>query len=788
MTRQYASHFAVGARHSIAVAVLAAAGACSNGGATPDAGPVGDAGERDAGVSDANLPPPPDTTPPAFAGIASIRATAPDAAIARWNAATDDRSAQAALIYLIYVATRSGGQDFGTPTLVAGAGGTDATIAGLAPGGSYFVVVRAQDEASNIDTNRVERLVRTPATPDATPPTFAGATGVSAVGDSAIRLTWAPGSDDRTPTPNLRYVAYLATTAGAQDFSNAGATSAEGAPSMEVSGLVSDTTYYAVVRARDDAGNTDQNRVEVSATTAQAPDSTPPTFAGATVMRTVSATDVDLEWAAAADDRSPQAKIEYLAYLATNPGGQAFAAPTATSAPGATSLRVTGLRASSRYWAVVRARDEAGNIDANRVEVAGATLDTTPPTFAGAVSAVSNSPSTMDVSWNAATDNITPAGDLQYLAYLALSPGGQSFAVAYAASQKGWTTLRLLDLKSSTPYYVVVRAQDMAGNLDANVREVSATTLRDLTPPTFAGATAAVAGGTTTVDVTWAAGSDDVSDPDDIVYHAYLATISGAQNYFAPTATSPPGATSLRIGNLAPDNPYYIVVRAQDEAGNRSPVSREVQTRTLAVVDTQPPTFAGATGAQAMTTTGTGLQVSWSAGSDNQTPAAGLTYLVYVAAASGGQDFATPPAVASVPGAASAAVPELRSRTTYYVVVRARDGSGNTDVNTVEVSGATGDIRFGTDIDKGIWQQHDATCHHCHTFTYSSTVGVAPTLGGCTGSPFKLIDPGKPSDSIMVQKVTGLPRCGSPMPPQGPLPPFLKDALSDWVAQGAPNN
>jgi hypothetical protein len=67
-----------------------------------------------------------------------------------------------------------------------------------------------------------------------------------------------------TAQPNLVYDVYLATMSGGQNFSFPPvATSAAGAATVNVVALNPNTTYFFVVRCRDQAGNTDLNTVEI---------------------------------------------------------------------------------------------------------------------------------------------------------------------------------------------------------------------------------------------------------------------------------------------------------------------------------------------------------------------------------------------------------------------------------------------------------------------------------------------------------------------------------------------
>jgi len=105
-----------------------------------------------------------------------------------------------------------------------------------------------------------------------------------------------------------------------------------------------------------------------------ASDTAPPTGAGASAASAISGRTIAIEWARATDDTSPPEHLTYLIYLATTSGGQDFAAPIAASEPGALARTLTGLAAGSPYHMVVRAMDQAGNVDANLIEVSTTTL------------------------------------------------------------------------------------------------------------------------------------------------------------------------------------------------------------------------------------------------------------------------------------------------------------------------------------------------------------------------------------------------------------------------------
>ncbi len=106
--------------------------------------------------------------------------------------------------------------------------------------------------------------------------------------------------------------------------------------------------------------------------------------------------------------------------------------------------------------------------------------DVTPPTFGGLVSATDSiTDGAVYLSWNPATD---PSYPITYNIYMATTAGGQNFASPnYVTDQ---TSIEVGGLITDQPYYFVVRAQDSAGNEDANAVERSATPIiPDTTDP-----------------------------------------------------------------------------------------------------------------------------------------------------------------------------------------------------------------------------------------------------------------------------------------------------------------
>ncbi len=97
-----------------------------------------------------------DTTAPTFAGATGATADSSSAITISWSTASDDVTASGSIVYDIYQASTSGGQNYTTATATSAAGATSHQITGLAASTTYYFVVRARDAAGNRDTNTTQ--------------------------------------------------------------------------------------------------------------------------------------------------------------------------------------------------------------------------------------------------------------------------------------------------------------------------------------------------------------------------------------------------------------------------------------------------------------------------------------------------------------------------------------------------------------------------------------------------------------------------------------------------------
>ena len=105
------------------------------------------------------------------------------------------------------------------------------------------------------------------------------------------------------------------------------------------------------------------------------------------------------------------------------------------------------------------------------------------PTFAGLISAITcpspgpvvadllPRPNDYRLTWNAATDPVTPSAQIVYDIFVATMPGGEDYANPTWTTSPGATTFVTPNVPRAGALYFVVRARNAAGREDANTVE-----------------------------------------------------------------------------------------------------------------------------------------------------------------------------------------------------------------------------------------------------------------------------------------------------------------------------
>lgn len=396
---------------------------------------------------------------------------------------------------------------------------------------------------------------------------FEGISSVAPVSETALMAAWIPSVDD-----DVSYNIYVATSKDGFNYAQPQVEVPAGASTAVVAGLESEAKLFVQVQGVLD-GEVVLNSKTLELTLAA--DDEVPEFAGATDAEPAEGAGVKVSWDPATDNLTPQEGLVYLVYGGESEEDVDYRTPLGVSLPGATSATVYFEKPESEYFVAVRAQDAAGLTDENRTAIAAMTgEDVEAPQFSGCSSVVARSASTIVASWKPAVDAIFPAEDLVYNLYAAKSVDEFNFRAPDAVI-KGETSGVIPNLERDTPYLVVCRAADPGKNEEENSLMLSARTKADAEPPTFEGPIAAAEVGTTTATLSWSPGSDNKSDPADLVYFAYVSEfeedlLEFDPNEFPALAESAPGKTELALEGLQSNTVYYAVVLARDGGDNYS--------------------------------------------------------------------------------------------------------------------------------------------------------------------------------------------------------------------------
>ena len=292
---------------------------------------------------------------------------------------------------------------------------------------------------------------------DTTAPTFSGSISTNSITSSSVALSWSKASDNVTAQANLLYqVQYKKSSASS--WTTAKSYTAN-ITSFTVTGLSASTAYNFRVTVKDEAGNTTYK--DASATTSSAADTTPPTFSGSISTNSITSSSVALSWSKASDNVTAQANLLYQVQYKKSSASSWTTAKSYTA--NITSFTVTGLSASTTYNFRVTVKDEAGNTTYKDVNATtSSAADTTPPTFSGGLGAAVSTSSVI-LSWNHATDNVTAWQDITYkIEYKKNSSTTWTVKQDYRTFSSYSYTIN--GLESGTKYDFRVTAKDEAGN------------------------------------------------------------------------------------------------------------------------------------------------------------------------------------------------------------------------------------------------------------------------------------------------------------------------------------
>ncbi|WP_029446069.1 fibronectin type III domain-containing protein [Cellulophaga baltica] len=276
-------------------------------------------------------------------------------------------------------------------------------------------------------------------------------------------------------------------------------------------------------------------------------------------------------------------------------------------------------------------------------------LDNQAPTSPSNLVATATTETTTNLSWTAATDNVTVTDYEVFQEGVSLGFTG------------GNTTFEVSGLAPETTYNFTIAAIDAAANSSVQSNSVSVTTLAlpDTEAPTVPTALIANNITTTSVSLNWTAATDNVAVIDYEVFQDGVSIgLTG-------------GTATFEVSALAPETDYNFTVVALDAATNVSAQSNNLSISTLALPDTEAPTVPTALIANNITTTSVSL--NWTAATDN---VAVTDYEVFQEGVSLGLSG----------GTTTFLVDGLTPETAYNFTVAALDASANTSGQSNSIS------------------------------------------------------------------------------------------------------
>jgi chitodextrinase len=385
----------------------------------------------------------------------------------------------------------------------------------------YCYTVSAIDFAGNESDLSTQQCATTP---EAIPPSVPAGVGATAVSPFQVDLTWTASTD------NVGVTGYKIYHGGVYQTTVIGTSHSD----ME---LADATQYCYTVSAVDAAGNESTQSAQQCATT---PDGTAPSVPSALGATAVSSSQIDLMWTASTDNVGVTGYKIYRggAYQTTVSG---------------TSHSDSVLAEATQYCYTVSAVDAAGNESAQSTQQC-ATPDVTAPSVPTGLGATAVSPSQVDLTWTASTDNVGVTG---YKIYR----GGvyQTTVAGTSHSDSG--------LAEATQYCYTVSAVDAADNESVPSTQKCAAT-PDVTDPSAPSGLGATAASAYQIDLSWMASTDNVGVTGYKIYRGgvYQTTVVGSSH-------SDTGLTRL--------TQYCYTVSAIDAAGNESAQSAQQCATTL---------------------------------------------------------------------------------------------------------------------------------------------------------------------------------------------------------------
>ncbi len=510
----------------------------------------------------------------------------------------------------------------------ANQGATSVTLTGLSVNTTYYlqvVAINVSGEGSMTEqsTSTLMRISDAP-------------TGLSFsnVTNDAITLSWTDNGsvvdNDEEDSFTVRY----GTALGVYDTSvNLSANTT----STIISVLSGNDEYFFVVDAVNGSGTS----TSAAASTTTLHDA--PAAPSAPTFTNITSSSLTINWVNNTTDADRESSL--VVYYSTSTDNWTA---SSTLGAGETSLAVTGLDASTTYYAKVQAINESGSSESAS---ASTTTLSAVPSAPMTLEFSSVASSSVHISW-VDTSSGTSAATSFRISYGILS-GDYSQGSTTVVSPTTSTTVT--GLLANQVYYFVVTAVNNGG--EATSTEASVITLREVSPaPTISSISNNSSSGFT---VNWADNSTSNRDNEQSFVVRY-GTVEG--DYSGGATTTVADTNSAVISGLSPNTTYYLVVEAVNNGGT----STSTATSTVTLANTPgAPTFGSFSDV-----TCSAISLNWTNNTtsstleDNVIVYYGLADDVYTASSTLDQ------------GSTTTTISSLNPGTAYYFQISAVNGTG----------------------------------------------------------------------------------------------------------------
>ena len=610
------------------------------------------------------------TKPVAASTLLKVTDLATDGFTISWESASDNITPSEKMHYRVMVREVGLESDW---KAFEGIGITSYTFKGLKQGTEYSFFVRAFDEAGNYcdyfqPESKAVYVTKTLVVDEVAPIVATKVITVSNRTDSGFTINWTPASDDVTPMEKIRYRIWLKV----HGEGNWRCVHEEpGITSYTFKGLKEGTVYSFYVEAFDEKKNklTYLNpKTGQSFNTVTADHTAPEVKSSGYSVSGLSGDGFTLAWAAAKDNITISKNIRYRVFIKEH--GQAWGNPTPVQElTGITTYTFTGLKGGTEYDFYVEALDAAGN-STKYPEASKSIPDAEPPRAGSKMVTVSDiTPHGFTISWEPASDSVTPNEKIRYKVWLTPSDNVKWNTVHEEAGISSYT---FTGLKEATAYSFFVEAYDEANQKfkyfdTATNKAFGATTLD--TPPVVSDKTLRFEVRGTNVTVLWNIAKDAVTSEKDIIYSVFR-TESGI--WQKPILLK--GVNYYTFTGLKSATQYSFRVEAKDKGGNVI----EYPECLVETEDTEVPDIhGGALIAVKAKTTADSITIQWDKATDKVTADSDMIYKV------GRTEAGAWAPLIEVKGSTSHKFTGLKPATTYKFRAFAFDKAGNSSAYPV---------------------------------------------------------------------------------------------------------